>query len=86
VSVSEFRNIGFRESWEQVVDTATAEITIRKSPKEEEEGSALTIFGFQRSERQARDQRIHESAKSDFPKQKGEFLKLTVGADFPKGK
>jgi hypothetical protein len=68
VSVSEFRKIGFRESREQVVDTATAEIAIRKSPKEKEEGSALTVFGFRRFERQALDQRIRESAKSDLPK------------------
>jgi hypothetical protein len=86
VSVSNFGTSGFGNHGNKLLDTVTAEIVIRKSPKEKEEGSALTGFGFRRSERQARDQWIHESAKSDFPKQKGEFLKLTVGTDFPKGK
>jgi hypothetical protein len=47
----------------------------------------LTVFGFQRLRDKALDHRIHESAKSDLPKYKGgNFLKLFVGADFPKGK
>ena len=48
-----------------MLDTATVEIAIRKSPKEKEEGSALTFFRFWRFERQALDLQIHEGAKSD---------------------
>jgi hypothetical protein len=68
VSVSEFRNIGFRESREQVVGHRDRRNRDKEKSEREEEGSALTVFGFQRFERQALDQRIRESAKSDFPK------------------
>jgi hypothetical protein len=69
-----------------LLDTATIKITIGKSLKEKEKGLVLTVFGFQRSERRVRDQWIRESAKSDFSKKKGEFLKLIVGTGFLKGK
>jgi hypothetical protein len=69
-----------------LLDIATAEIAIRKNPKEKEERSALTVFGFRRLRDKALDHWIRESAKSDLPKYKGGFLKFVVGADFPKGK
>jgi hypothetical protein len=69
-----------------LLDTATVEIAIRKSLKEKEEGSTLTIFGFRISGDRALDQRIRESATSDPLKYKGDFSKLSVGADFLKGK
>jgi hypothetical protein len=46
-----------------LLDIATTEIVIRKSPKEKEERSAFTIFGFWGFERQTLDHRIHEGEK-----------------------
>jgi hypothetical protein len=80
-----FDKLGFGSRGDELFDTTTTKIVIRKGPKEEE-GLALTVFGFHRSERQVRDQWIRESAKSDFPKYRGEILEFAVGADFLKGK
>jgi hypothetical protein len=60
-----FGKSGIGNHRDKLLDTMTVKITIRKSPKEKEEGSALTFFGFQRLERQALDLRICESVKSN---------------------
>jgi hypothetical protein len=60
-----FGKLGFGNQGNKLLDTVTAEIVIRKSPKEKEEGSALTIFGFRRFERQTLDLQIRESEKSN---------------------
>jgi hypothetical protein len=43
----------------------------------------LIVFGFQRLRDKALDHRIRESAKSDLPKYKGEFLEVNCGCRFP---
>jgi hypothetical protein len=86
VSVSEFWNIRFWESQEQVVGYHDRRNHDKENPKREEDGSALTVFGFRRSESQAHDQQIRESAKSNFPKQKGGILEIDCGCRFPKRK
>jgi hypothetical protein len=68
---SGFGKSGFRNRRNELLDIVTAEIAIRRSPKEREERSALTVFGFRRLRDKAFDHQIHESAKSDLPNTRG---------------
>jgi hypothetical protein len=44
----------------------------------------LIVFGSRRLRDKALDHQIRESAKSDLPKYKGEFLEVNCGCRFPK--
>jgi hypothetical protein len=78
-----FGKSGFKNHGNKWLDTATTEIAIRRSPKEKEERSALTVFGFQRFGDKAPNHRIHKIRKSDLPRYKGEFLEVSCGCRFP---
>jgi hypothetical protein len=66
-----------------LLDIATPEITIRRDPKLARERSSVDCFWVLEIERQGLDYRIRESAKSDLPKYKGEFLEVNCGCRFP---
>jgi hypothetical protein len=80
-----FVKSGFGNQGNELLDIATAEIVIRRNPKQGRKGSELTVFGFSEIEKQYARPLDSQKGEVRSPEEKGGFHELIMGADFLKG-